>query len=87
MPSYIGFPPLALMCETFEQHSALQFVSLDPHYFVTNCKWPRNTKHRNRNDPRKILEPQQSSRLNNDATYHAFKKSCPLVGAVSQIKK
>ncbi len=28
----------------------------------------------------------QSSRLINDATYHAYKKSCPLVGAVSQIK-
>ncbi len=27
----------------------------------------------------------QSSRLNNDATYHAYQKSCPLVGAVSQI--
>ncbi len=30
--------------------------------------------------------PKQSSRLNNDATY-AYQKSCPLVGAVSQIKK
>ncbi len=28
----------------------------------------------------------QSSRLNNDATYHAYQKSCPLVGAESQIK-
>ncbi len=29
----------------------------------------------------------QSSRLNNNATYHAYKKSCPLVSAVSQITK
>ncbi len=26
----------------------------------------------------------QSLRLNNDATYHAYQKSCPLVGAESQ---